>query len=142
MPIAALALAAAAYALEFWSAVYAYPIDSGGRPLNSWPIFLLVPFEVGVLAAAVAGFAALLVLCGLPRLHHPLFDSDVSDWLDLSRWNTIDKLIEIAFDTPLWTTAAPSAEPARPSAGGGPSSSEIPDSDDDNGDDDDAPRIN
>ena len=48
----------------------------GGRPLNSWPIFLLVPFEVGVLAAAVAGFAALLVLCGLPRLHHPLFDSD------------------------------------------------------------------
>ena len=58
--------------LEFWSAVYAYPIDSGGRPLNSWPIFLLVPFEVGVLAAAVAGFAALLVLCGLPRLHHPV----------------------------------------------------------------------
>ena len=76
MLIAALAVAAAAYALEFWSAVYAYPIDSGGRPLNSWPIFLLVPFEVGVLAAAVAGFAALLVLCGLPRLHHPLFDSD------------------------------------------------------------------
>ena len=72
MLIAALVVAAAAYALEFWSAVYAYPIDSGGRPLNSWPIFLLVPFEVGVLAAAVAGFAALLVLCGLPRLHHPL----------------------------------------------------------------------
>ena len=35
-----------------------------------------MPFEVGVLAAAVAGFAALLVLCGLPRLHHPLFDCD------------------------------------------------------------------
>ena len=66
----------AAYAVEFWTAVYAYPINSGGRPLNSWPIFLLVPFEVGVLAAALAGFAALLVLCGLPRLHHPLFDCD------------------------------------------------------------------
>lgn len=76
MLIAALGVAALAYALEFWTAVYAYPIDSGGRPLNSWPIFLLVPFEVGVLAAAVAGFAALLVLCGLPRLHHPLFDCD------------------------------------------------------------------
>ena len=76
MLIAALAVAASAYAVEFWTAVYAYPIDSGGRPLNSWPIFLLVPFEVGVLAAAVAGFAALLVLCGLPRLHHPLFDCD------------------------------------------------------------------
>jgi hypothetical protein len=76
MLIAALAVAASAYVLEFWTAVYAYPIDSGGRPVNSWPIFLLVPFEVGVLAAAVAGFAALLVLCGLPRLHHPLFDYD------------------------------------------------------------------
>ena len=76
MLIAAVVIAAAAYALEFWTAVYAYPIDSGGRPLNSWPIFLLVPFEVGVLAAAVAGFAALLILCGLPRLHHPLFDCD------------------------------------------------------------------
>jgi Protein of unknown function (DUF3341) len=76
MLIAAAAVAAAAYALEFWTAVYAYPIDSGGRPLNSWPIFLLVPFEVGVLAAAVVGFAALLVLCGLPRVHHPLFDCD------------------------------------------------------------------
>ena len=76
MLIAAVVVAASAYALEFWTAVYAYPIDSGGRPLNSWPIFLLVPFEVGVLAAAVAGFAALLVLCGLPRVHHPLFDCD------------------------------------------------------------------
>jgi hypothetical protein len=35
---------------------------------------LLVPFEVGILAAATAGFIALVVLCGLPRLNHPLFD--------------------------------------------------------------------
>jgi Alternative complex III, ActD subunit len=76
MLIAAVLVAASAYALEFWTAVYAYPIDSGGRPLNSWPIFLLVPFEVGVLAAAVTGFAALLILCGLPRVNHPLFDCD------------------------------------------------------------------
>ena len=76
MLVAALVVAAAAYGLEFWSAVYAYPINSGGRPLNSWPIFLLVPFEVGVLAAAIAGFAALLALCGLPRLNHPLFDCE------------------------------------------------------------------
>ena len=76
MLIAAIVVAGAAYLLEFWSAVFAYPIDSGARPLNSWPVFLLVPFEVGVLAAAIAGFAALLVLCGLPRLHHPLFESE------------------------------------------------------------------
>jgi Protein of unknown function (DUF3341) len=80
MLIAALSVAALAYGLEYWSAVYAYPIDSGGRPLDSWPVFLLAPFEVGVLAAAIAGFIALLVLCGLPRLNHPLFD-----------WNRIER---------------------------------------------------
>ena len=68
--------AALAFWLEWWSAVFAYPIDSGGRPLNSWPVFLLVPFEVGVLAAGLAGFVALLLLCGLPRLNHRLFDWD------------------------------------------------------------------
>ena len=52
----------------------AYPLNSGGRPLNSWPVFLLVPFEVGVLAAALSGVVAFLWSCGLPRLHHPLFD--------------------------------------------------------------------
>ena len=76
MLIAAIGVAAFAYGLEFWSAVYAYPIDSGGRPLDSWPVFLLVPFEVAVLAAAIAGFVALLALCGLPRLHHPVFEWD------------------------------------------------------------------
>ncbi len=73
MLIAGLVTAAFAFGLQWYSAVHAYPINSGGRPLNSWPVFLLVPFEVSVLAAAVAGFATLLFECGLPRLHHPTF---------------------------------------------------------------------
>ena len=68
------AVAALAYATEFWSAVYNYPIDSGGRPLHSWPAFMLFPFAVGIFGAALTGFIGLLVKCGLPRLHHPLFD--------------------------------------------------------------------
>ena len=60
--------------------IFAYPINSGGRPLNSWPIFLLAPFEVGMLAAGLAGFIAFLVLCGLPRLNDLLFD-----------WNWIER---------------------------------------------------
>ena len=62
-----------AYALQWYSAVIAYPIDSGGRPLDSWPIFLLAPFEVGILAAAIAGFVTWIVGSGMPALHHPLF---------------------------------------------------------------------
>jgi Protein of unknown function (DUF3341) len=69
-----LIVAACAFALQWYSAVIDYPLNSGGRPLNSWQVFLLVPFEVGVFAAALCGVIAFLRSCGLPRLHHPLFE--------------------------------------------------------------------
>ena len=53
-----------------------YPIDSGGRPLHSWPTFVLFPFAIGILAAAISGLIAFFWQSGLPRLHHPLFDAD------------------------------------------------------------------
>ncbi len=75
MATAGFGMAAVAYAVEYYSAVISYPYDSGSRPLNSWPVFLLVPFEVGVLAAAIAGFITFLYECGLPSLYHPLFEA-------------------------------------------------------------------
>jgi small basic protein len=42
--------------------------------LHSWPVFLLAPLEVGILTAVIGGLVALLWNCGLPRLHHPMFD--------------------------------------------------------------------
>lgn len=74
MALAGFGLALAAFLLETWSTVWAYPFNSGDRPLFSWQVFVLVPFEVGVLAAGLAGFFAFLHGCGLPRLHHPVFD--------------------------------------------------------------------
>jgi hypothetical protein len=62
------------YLTEWYSATHAYPFDQGGRPLNSWPAFVIAPVEIGVLAAALTGFAAFLLKSGLPRLNHPLFD--------------------------------------------------------------------
>jgi hypothetical protein len=67
-------VAVCAFALQWYSAVIDYPLNIGGRPLNSWQVFLLVPFEVGVFAAALCGVIAFLRSCGLPRLHHPLFE--------------------------------------------------------------------
>jgi len=74
MFVAGFATAAAGFGLQWYSAVVSYPFNVGGRPLDSWAVFLLVPFEVGMLAAALAGFAAFLAGGGLPRLHHPVFD--------------------------------------------------------------------
>jgi hypothetical protein len=66
--------AALAFGLQWYSAVIDYPINSGGRPPNSWQVFWLVPFEVGIFAAALCGVVALLRSCGLPSLYHPLFE--------------------------------------------------------------------
>lgn len=68
-----IAVALLAFGTEYYSAVFDYPINSGGRPLNSWPAFMMFPFAVGILGAAVSGFIALMADTGLPRLHHPLF---------------------------------------------------------------------
>jgi hypothetical protein len=68
-----MAVAAAAYGIEGWSAAFDYPINSGGRALNSWPAFMLFPFAIGIFGAALGGMIGLLVQTGLPRLHHPLF---------------------------------------------------------------------
>jgi Protein of unknown function (DUF3341) len=74
MFIAGFAVAALAYgAGEYYTAVVNYPYNSGGRPLNAWPAFMLVPFATGILGASVAGLATFLFENGLPRLHHPLF---------------------------------------------------------------------
>jgi hypothetical protein len=73
MFIGGVAMAALAYGVEYYSAAIDYPYNSGGRPFDAWPAFMLFPFATGILIAAIAGFAAFLAATGLPRLHDPLF---------------------------------------------------------------------
>ncbi len=67
--------AMAGYFIQWYSAVVDYPIISGNRPLNSWPAFLLVPYETTILCAGVVGMLGWLWFCGLPKLYHPLFEA-------------------------------------------------------------------
>jgi hypothetical protein len=66
------------YFMQWYSAVVAYPVISGNRPMNSWPAFLLVPYEITILSAAVVGLLAWMWMCGLPKPYHPLFFAKIT----------------------------------------------------------------
>jgi hypothetical protein len=66
--------AATAWIMQYYIAAIDYPTNIGGRPLYSWPAFIVITFELTVLFASLAAFFGTLALCGFPRPHHPLFD--------------------------------------------------------------------
>lgn len=66
--------AAFGFFMQYYSMAVDYPFNSGGRPYNSWPVFIPVTFEVLVLVAAFSAFFAMMFLNGLPRPHHPVFN--------------------------------------------------------------------
>jgi hypothetical protein len=61
------------YLMQYFSASAFYPINVGGRPLHSWPSFIVVTFELTILFAGLFTVFGMLALNGLPKPHHPLF---------------------------------------------------------------------
>ncbi len=62
------------FGLQYWVSVIDYPLNVGGRPLLSWPSFIPVTFELGVLFSAFGALIGMLILNGLPRPYHPVFN--------------------------------------------------------------------
>jgi Protein of unknown function (DUF3341) len=66
--------AATAWSMETYIAIWDFPINVGGKPLYSWPSFIVILFELTVLFAGISAFAGTLSLAKLPRPYHPLFE--------------------------------------------------------------------
>lgn len=65
--------AVSGFMMEYIANVWAYPLNIGARPFNSWPAFVPIAFELTILVAAISGFVGLVLRCGFPRLNHPVF---------------------------------------------------------------------
>lgn len=72
--VAALTGAVSGFLMQYYAATISYPLNVGGRPLNSWPSFIPITFELGVLGGVVAGALGMILLNHLPRFSHPVFN--------------------------------------------------------------------
>ena len=77
----------------------------------SWPSFIPITFEMMVLTTALTGLFGLLAICGLPRYHHPLFNSKAFDRASRDRFflciEAIDPEVRPGRDRVLPERAAP-----------------------------------
>lgn len=73
-------------ALQYYCAVIAYPVNVGGRPLWSWPAFVPVAFECGVLFSAATAVFGMFIRNNLPQPYHPVFNSSRFDRASTDRF--------------------------------------------------------
>ena len=61
--------------MQLYSSASFYPLNIGGKPLNSWPNFIVITFEFTVLFSAFTAGLFMLGRNGLPRPYHSIFNT-------------------------------------------------------------------
>jgi hypothetical protein len=63
------------YTLQWYTSVIDYPMNVGGKPLNSIPAFIPVSYECTILFAAFSAAIGMFIYNKLPQPYHPIFNT-------------------------------------------------------------------
>jgi hypothetical protein len=74
--LAGLVGAISGFTLQYVGNIIDYPFNIGGRPLDitNWPSMIPITFELTILFAAFTAAISMVILNGLPRPYHPVFN--------------------------------------------------------------------
>ena len=64
-----------AFIMESWMSAISYPLNIAGRPLFSWPAFIIPAYEWTILFAGLSAAFGMIALNGMPQLYHPVFNA-------------------------------------------------------------------
>jgi hypothetical protein len=64
-----------AFLMETWINTMAYPLNIAGRPLMSWPAFIIPAYEWTILFSGLSAAFGMIAMNGLPQTYHPLFNA-------------------------------------------------------------------
>jgi hypothetical protein len=63
------------FLLQWWTSAVDYPIIISAKPFNSYPAWVPVTFELGILLGSFGAVFGMLGVNRLPQLYHSLFNS-------------------------------------------------------------------